>query len=66
MKFNLKGLTPYEMELIRFCLYDHKTQLSEMIEEVPLSRSELRSAAREMRACRRLISEISETIGSNQ
>lgn len=66
MKFNLKGLTAYQLDLIRFCLNDHKEQLADMIEEVHLSASELKATAREMRACRSIMSEICRMLASTK
>ena len=66
MKFNLIGLSAYQMKLIRFALNDHCDQLVDLIEEVDLSNQELKSTTRELRTSRRLVRLITSLIESKQ
>lgn len=66
MKFNLKGLTAYQMKLIRFALKDLCDQLVDLIEEVDLSNQELTSTARELRTARKLVSLITSLLDTKQ
>ena len=66
MKFNLIGLSAYQMKLIRFALNDHCDQLVDLIEEVDLSNQELKSTTRELRTSRRLVHLITSLIESKQ
>lgn len=66
MKFNLKGLTAYQMKLIRFALNDHCDQLVDLIEEVDLSTQELKATTRELKNARRLVRLINSQLESKQ
>lgn len=63
-KFNLKGLTEYQMELIRFCLQAHAENLEDILSDVDLTRTELTSTYHEHSETCNLINEISEMLSA--
>lgn len=65
-KFNLNGLSYYELELIRFALYAHASNLEDIEDDLFLTAKERMSTQREMKATRGLIGSITTMLESSE